>query len=185
MSSIEGADSSGGWSESSYSKDKKLTAMSSVKGGGEKTNNNILDLTTVSVNSEATPLLPSLSTDHRRRSSVPLWKRFCRRGFSGVGCFPEEPSYELIENFPCVFRPLDYLLLDRLPIIKWLRRYSLQYLISDIIAGISVGLMVVPQALAYASIAGLPLQVHVHIDMCQFIILVYMCVCFNMYVHIH
>ena len=30
---------------------------------------------------------------------------------------------------------------------------------SDLIAGLTVGLMVVPQALAYASIAGLPLEV--------------------------
>ena len=46
----------------------------------------------------------------------------------------------------------------RLPILQWLPRYNLSKLQSDFIAGITVGLMVVPQALAYASIAELPPQ---------------------------
>ncbi|KAM6175223.1 sodium-independent sulfate anion transporter [Erethizon dorsatum] len=46
----------------------------------------------------------------------------------------------------------------RLPILAWLPRYSLQWLKMDFIAGLSVGLMVIPQALAYAEVAGLPPQ---------------------------
>eukprot|EP00079_Xenopus_tropicalis_P039527 XP_017953298.1 PREDICTED: sodium-independent sulfate anion transporter isoform X2 [Xenopus tropicalis] len=46
----------------------------------------------------------------------------------------------------------------RLPFLQWLPRYSLQWLQLDIIAGITVGLTVVPQALAYAEVAGLPVQ---------------------------
>ncbi|NXX75612.1 S2611 protein, partial [Urocolius indicus] len=45
-----------------------------------------------------------------------------------------------------------------LPVVRWLPRYSLRYLRLDVLAGISVGLTVVPQALAYAELAGLPLQ---------------------------
>eukprot|EP00053_Salpingoeca_punica_P015189 m.139068 g.139068 ORF g.139068 m.139068 type:complete len:645 (-) comp16648_c0_seq1:440-2374(-) len=41
-----------------------------------------------------------------------------------------------------------------LPILQWLPKYTLSTLQSDIIAGVTVGLMVVPQALAYASVAG-------------------------------
>ena len=38
---------------------------------------------------------------------------------------------------------------------------------SDIIAGLTVGLMVVPQALAYANIAQLPLEVlEIETDIC-------------------
>ena len=44
------------------------------------------------------------------------------------------------------------------PITSWLPNYTLTYLISDFIAGITVGLMVIPQALAYASLAGLQNQ---------------------------
>lgn len=44
------------------------------------------------------------------------------------------------------------------PITNWLPRYTLTFLISDFIAGTTVGLMVIPQALAYASLAGLQNQ---------------------------
>lgn len=47
----------------------------------------------------------------------------------------------------------------RLPILAWLPDYSLQWLKMDLVAGLSVGLTVVPQALAYAEVAGLPPQV--------------------------
>ncbi|XP_015735194.1 sodium-independent sulfate anion transporter isoform X7 [Coturnix japonica] len=46
----------------------------------------------------------------------------------------------------------------RLPVLGWLPRYSLTCLRLDVTAGITVGLTVVPQALAYAEVAGLPVQ---------------------------
>ena len=46
----------------------------------------------------------------------------------------------------------------RFPITKWLPQYSLSKLQSDFIAGVTVGLMVIPQGLAYANIAELPPQ---------------------------
>ncbi|XP_048820686.1 sodium-independent sulfate anion transporter isoform X1 [Lagopus muta] len=48
--------------------------------------------------------------------------------------------------------------LRRLPVLGWLPRYSLSCLRLDLIAGVTVGLTVVPQALAYAEVAGLPVQ---------------------------
>ncbi|XP_036124515.1 sodium-independent sulfate anion transporter [Molossus molossus] len=45
-----------------------------------------------------------------------------------------------------------------LPILAWMPNYSLQWLKMDCIAGLSVTLMVIPQALAYAEVAGLPPQ---------------------------
>ncbi|XP_028642556.1 sodium-independent sulfate anion transporter isoform X1 [Grammomys surdaster] len=46
----------------------------------------------------------------------------------------------------------------RLPVLAWLPNYSLQWLRLDFIAGLSVGLTVIPQGLAYAEVAGLPPQ---------------------------
>ncbi|XP_075034024.1 sodium-independent sulfate anion transporter [Mixophyes fleayi] len=46
----------------------------------------------------------------------------------------------------------------RLPVLCWLPQYSLQWMQLDIIAGFTVGLTVIPQALAYAEVAGLPVQ---------------------------
>ncbi|XP_006635462.3 sodium-independent sulfate anion transporter [Lepisosteus oculatus] len=45
-----------------------------------------------------------------------------------------------------------------LPILGWLPRYSLQWLWMDLVAGMTVGLTAVPQVLAYAEVAGLPVQ---------------------------
>ena len=44
------------------------------------------------------------------------------------------------------------------PILKWIPHYNLNWLQHDIIAGLTVGLTVIPQGLAYAQIADLPLQ---------------------------
>ncbi|XP_061232977.1 sodium-independent sulfate anion transporter [Neopsephotus bourkii] len=46
----------------------------------------------------------------------------------------------------------------RLPVLRWLPRYSPAWLRLDLVAGLSVGLTAVPQALAYAEVAGLPPQ---------------------------
>lgn len=48
--------------------------------------------------------------------------------------------------------------IKRLPILQWLPKYSADDAIGDLIAGVTVGLTVIPQALAYAGIAGLPPQ---------------------------
>ncbi|XP_054565810.1 sodium-independent sulfate anion transporter [Eptesicus fuscus] len=45
-----------------------------------------------------------------------------------------------------------------LPLLAWLPHYSTQWLRMDLVAGLSVALTVIPQALAYAEVAGLPPQ---------------------------
>lgn len=50
-------------------------------------------------------------------------------------------------------------LLKRVPILAWLPSYSVEYAIADLLAGLTVGLTVIPQAIAYANVAGLPPQV--------------------------
>lgn len=76
---------------------------------------------------------------------------------------PNQPllhaQYELQECFPCVFKPLHYFVLDRLPFLRWGLQYNLRWLLADVVAGLTVGLMVVPQGLAYAKIANLQLKV--------------------------
>ncbi|CAG9786111.1 unnamed protein product [Diatraea saccharalis] len=50
------------------------------------------------------------------------------------------------------------LMYKRLPITRWITEYNSEKAVADIIAGITVGLTVIPQALAYATLAGLDPQ---------------------------
>ena len=45
-----------------------------------------------------------------------------------------------------------------MPILQWLPRYSKSWVSGDIIAGLSVWALMVPQALGYAAISGVPVQ---------------------------
>jgi solute carrier family 26 (sodium-independent sulfate anion transporter), member 11 len=44
------------------------------------------------------------------------------------------------------------------PIVSWLPRYNYRWLLDDTVAGLTVGLMLIPQALSYAKIATIPVQ---------------------------
>lgn len=46
-----------------------------------------------------------------------------------------------------------------LPVFAWISNYTLDKLMADIVAGITIGLTVLPQGLAYAMLAGIPPQV--------------------------
>lgn len=46
----------------------------------------------------------------------------------------------------------------RVYILSWIRTYDKATAISDMIAGITLGLTMIPQAIAYAALAGLPSQ---------------------------
>jgi SulP family sulfate permease len=47
---------------------------------------------------------------------------------------------------------------DVLPFIPWLRRYNHYYLKADLFAGLTVAVVALPQSMAYAIIAGLPVE---------------------------
>jgi sulfate permease, SulP family len=46
-----------------------------------------------------------------------------------------------------------------IPIIRWLRHYPKEWLRPDVVAGLTAAAVVIPKAMAYATIAGLPVQV--------------------------
>ncbi|KAF2002446.1 sulfate permease [Amniculicola lignicola CBS 123094] len=49
-------------------------------------------------------------------------------------------------------------LLDKVPIVQWLPKYSPKWVFYDFLAGITVGVLLIPQALAYAKIATIPVE---------------------------
>ena len=50
-------------------------------------------------------------------------------------------------------------LYKKFPILEWLPKYNGEKFVCDLIAGITVGLTVIPQGIAYALVAELPAQV--------------------------
>jgi sodium-independent sulfate anion transporter 11 len=49
-------------------------------------------------------------------------------------------------------------LIEKVPVVQWISKYAPRWIVNDLIAGLTVGVILVPQALAYAKIAGIPLQ---------------------------
>src|ERR1700753_1795622 len=47
---------------------------------------------------------------------------------------------------------------DTFPFLKWIPNYNLQWLVGDIVAGLTVGAVIVPKSMAYARLAQLPVQ---------------------------
>ncbi|KAF2994478.1 hypothetical protein E8E13_000844 [Curvularia kusanoi] len=47
-------------------------------------------------------------------------------------------------------------LVERVPVVHWLPRYNFRWLLNDTLAGITVGVLLIPQSLAYAKIATIP-----------------------------
>lgn len=50
------------------------------------------------------------------------------------------------------------LLARRLPVLRWARRYDRTRAAADAVAGVTLGLTLVPQSIAYAALANLPVQ---------------------------
>ncbi|KAJ8978074.1 hypothetical protein NQ317_000632, partial [Molorchus minor] len=55
---------------------------------------------------------------------------------------------------------------ENLPFLQWSKGYNVDKAISDLVAGITVGLTLIPQSLAYASLAGLEPQYGLYSSLC-------------------
>ena len=71
----------------------------------------------------------------------------------------EEPrSIEWIEELVPNKRQARQYFINLFPFTKWILRYNLVWLAGDLVAGITVGAVVVPQSMAYAKLAELPVE---------------------------
>ncbi|KAL1413598.1 Sulfate permease 2 [Vanrija albida] len=79
-----------------------------------------------------------------------------------IGGFEEDtpPSITVIEyiqnNKRSIWPSVKAYILSLFPFLTWAPRYNLTWLYSDLIAGITVGMVLVPQSLSYAKLAQLP-----------------------------
>jgi len=68
-----------------------------------------------------------------------------------------QPATTSIRNATKVFPSASAkYLFDKVPIVQWLPRYHLGWMLNDVVAGITIGVLLIPQALAYAKIATIP-----------------------------
>ena len=67
------------------------------------------------------------------------WNRVASLGRRGLRAAPEQSLLYLT---------------DKVPIIGWLPKYNPRWVISDVIAGLTLGIMLIPQSLAYAKLAS-------------------------------
>jgi high affinity sulfate transporter 1 len=50
----------------------------------------------------------------------------------------------------------------RLPLLEWLSRYRSEWLRPDVLAGLTTAAVVIPKAMAYATVAGLPIEIGIY-----------------------
>lgn len=70
----------------------------------------------------------------------------------------EPTAIEWIQSVIPTGRQLLTYLRNLFPFTHWIFRYNLQWFLGDLVAGITVGAVVVPQGMAYAKLAELPVQ---------------------------
>ncbi|KAJ5572277.1 sulfate anion transporter [Penicillium sp. DV-2018c] len=71
---------------------------------------------------------------------------------------PEPTSIEWLCEIVPTGSQVGRYLLNLFPFLTWIGNYNLQWLFGDLIAGITVGAVVVPQGMAYAQLANLEVQ---------------------------
>ncbi|KAF4121428.1 solute carrier family 26 (sodium-independent sulfate anion transporter), member 11 [Geosmithia morbida] len=71
----------------------------------------------------------------------------------------DDPSVsEWAEQFIPSFDDISNYFVNLLPFTRWITKYNLSWFVGDLVAGLTVGCIVVPQAMAYAQLAQLPVE---------------------------
>ncbi|RPB00809.1 sulfate permease [Choiromyces venosus 120613-1] len=77
----------------------------------------------------------------------------------GTTYIEEEPTViEWFQQFEPTMPGFITYMLSLIPFVSWIGRYNLKWLYGDLVAGITVGCVVIPQGMAYAKLALLPVE---------------------------
>ncbi len=121
----------------------------------------------------------SFSTDDSSATSVSLRVQQLDSTDSGL---PEKPLFSLPRlrrrvRGACTLK----LLKRRLPFLEWIPRCTVQSVIYDALAGFTVALTSIPQSIAYAAVAGIPLEVfYLTVGFKMFLNITYFIILFSM-----
>ena len=89
-------------------------------------------------------------------SGFSAWNEFCEDMAPNKSLDGSTSFLNKMRRNPCNRKALK----RRLPFLTWIPNYNQNMFIYDLLAGTTVGLTVIPQAIAYAAVAGLSLQVN-------------------------
>lgn len=103
----------------------------------------LFTLLTVGVdNQEPDKMKWSQAIEHDFKTDA-TWNRAARLSRKGAHALPRATAQYLVE---------------KVPIVEWLPQYNPRWIINDIVAGLTLGLMLIPQSLSYAKLATIPVQ---------------------------
>ncbi|KAJ4368459.1 hypothetical protein N0V83_006816 [Neocucurbitaria cava] len=107
------------------------------------------------LNNAASKALPNFSDQHSKQKQTASLEKIARETI-GSTYLEEDPSVaEWFRGLVPSSRGVAEYVDELFPSARWVRRYNVSWLVGDAIAGITVGLVVVPQAMAYALLARL------------------------------
>jgi len=109
--------------------------------------------------SEELTHMTAMVLQERNIQSNPMkaYRRFCLEGLACSDSVPEgqqtlKSKRQRVEGFG-IFQKYAF---THLPVLTWMPQMRWRTIRADIIAGVTVGVMVIPQSMSYGSIAGLP-----------------------------
>ncbi|PKX94775.1 SLC26/SulP family anion transporter [Aspergillus novofumigatus IBT 16806] len=71
---------------------------------------------------------------------------------------PEPTSAEWLKELCPTWQDVGHYFYRLFPFLTWITRYNLQWFLGDMVAGVTVGAVVIPQGMAYAKLAALPVE---------------------------
>lgn len=102
---------------------------------------------------------PLVSDYHKDKSITEAQNAYFATVDSNSTYLEPEPTVLgwLKDQVPTKQGAIEYIV-DTFPCSKWICNYNLQWLMGDVVSGITVGAVVIPQGMAYAKLAQLPVQ---------------------------
>jgi hypothetical protein len=103
--------------------------------------------------------------NRRESNAVILEQKYSLRKFKSKNLLTSTKNY-LIKNYKPSPGCMKLFLLDRIPFLSWFPNYKIrENLFTDVVAGLTIGVVQIPQGMAYSLMAGLPPIVGLYVSL--------------------